>query len=81
MRACLRREPVLGAWPRIPYPRRGLRGSAGDPGAGGDGLIGPSAEDDVSGAEEETIASVTSVGFLLAEKTPGPSVLDVAWIG
>jgi hypothetical protein len=24
--------------------------------------------------------SVTSIGFLLAEKTPGPFMLEVAWV-
>ena len=34
----------------------------------------------VAGAGPINPASVTSVGFLLAEKTPGPFALEVAWI-
>jgi monofunctional biosynthetic peptidoglycan transglycosylase len=34
----------------------------------------------VAGAGPVDPASVTSVGFLLAEKTPGPFALEVAWI-
>jgi NADH dehydrogenase [ubiquinone] 1 alpha subcomplex assembly factor 1 len=34
----------------------------------------------VAGAGPVDPGSVTSVGFLLAEKTPGPFALEVAWI-
>jgi monofunctional biosynthetic peptidoglycan transglycosylase len=69
MRAFSYRAPVqtrLGEWIEVAIPLDRFKATSFGRVLRGAGPVDP--------------GSVTSIGFLLAEKTPGPFVLEVAWV-